>query len=255
MTKSLISFPGPAMNIADKDLAAVGEAAHAVIREAKNAGVYVFGGGINEAVEPLMVAADAPSRAGPIRGPRNSTAASVSWNFRRAKPPSGRPRRSLKLAAVRRNSASSSTTPRANRRGVERTPTIRLLPLIAIGKVRGNVAFETYENQWNRHVSIHHIGCGQLRKRGGEHVDEQKHYQMHSRYPEALMYANQTGLPLKICSFCCPDKKSLVRLNACLTIGSKRPAKATPLLCSFTRWCSRFCGRLSRAVRAQLRIT
>src|SRR5262245_28080008 len=35
-----------------------GEAAHAVIREAKDAGVYVFGGGINEDVAPLMVAAD-----------------------------------------------------------------------------------------------------------------------------------------------------------------------------------------------------
>jgi hypothetical protein len=58
MTKYLISFPGPAMDIADEDFAAVGEAARAVIREAKNAGVYVFGGGINEDVAPLMVAAD-----------------------------------------------------------------------------------------------------------------------------------------------------------------------------------------------------
>jgi hypothetical protein len=58
MTKYLVSFPGPAMDILDEDLAAVGEAAHAVIREAKNAGVYVFGGGINEDVAPLMVAAD-----------------------------------------------------------------------------------------------------------------------------------------------------------------------------------------------------
>ena len=58
MTKYLISFPGPAMDIPDEDMAAVGEAAHAVIREAKAAGVYVFGGGINEDVAPLMVAAD-----------------------------------------------------------------------------------------------------------------------------------------------------------------------------------------------------
>jgi hypothetical protein len=58
MTKYLISFPGPAMNIPDEDWAAVGEAAHAVIREAKAAGVYVFGGGINEDVAPQMVAAD-----------------------------------------------------------------------------------------------------------------------------------------------------------------------------------------------------
>jgi hypothetical protein len=58
MTKYLISFPGPAMDVPQEDWAAVGEAAHAVIREAKSAGVYVFGGGINEDVAPLMVAAD-----------------------------------------------------------------------------------------------------------------------------------------------------------------------------------------------------
>jgi hypothetical protein len=58
MTKYLISFPGSAMNVADEDMAAVGEAAHAVIREAKAAGVYVFGGGINEDVPSQMVAAD-----------------------------------------------------------------------------------------------------------------------------------------------------------------------------------------------------
>ena len=58
MTKYLISFPGPAMNIATEDMPAVGEAAHAVMREAKAAGVYVFGGGINEGVAPQMVAAD-----------------------------------------------------------------------------------------------------------------------------------------------------------------------------------------------------
>ncbi len=48
MTKYLISFPGSAMDVSDEDMAAVGEAAHAVMREAKDAGVYVFGGGINE---------------------------------------------------------------------------------------------------------------------------------------------------------------------------------------------------------------
>ena len=58
MTKYLISFPAPAMDIADEDMAAVGEAARAVIREAKVVGVYVFGGGINADVAPLMVAAD-----------------------------------------------------------------------------------------------------------------------------------------------------------------------------------------------------
>jgi hypothetical protein len=58
MAKYLISFPGPAMDVPEQEMPAVGEAARAVIREAKKAGVYVFGGGINEEVAPLMVAAD-----------------------------------------------------------------------------------------------------------------------------------------------------------------------------------------------------
>jgi hypothetical protein len=58
MTKYLISFPAPAMNVPASEMAAVGEAARAVIRDAKAAGVYVFGGGINEDVASLMVAAD-----------------------------------------------------------------------------------------------------------------------------------------------------------------------------------------------------
>lgn len=56
--KYLISFPGSAMKVGDEDMPAVADAARAVIREAKAAGVYVFGGGINEDVAPVMVAAD-----------------------------------------------------------------------------------------------------------------------------------------------------------------------------------------------------
>jgi len=58
MTKYLISFPSPAMDIREEELPEVAEAAHAVIREAKHAGVYVFGGGINEKVAPQMIDAD-----------------------------------------------------------------------------------------------------------------------------------------------------------------------------------------------------
>ena len=58
MTKYLISFPGRAMVVPAGDLAEVGEAAHEVMREAKAAGVYVFGGGINGDVAPVMVAAN-----------------------------------------------------------------------------------------------------------------------------------------------------------------------------------------------------
>lgn len=58
MTKYLISFPAQAMDVALDELPAVSQASRAVIREAKAAGVYVFGGGIDEEAGSLMVAAD-----------------------------------------------------------------------------------------------------------------------------------------------------------------------------------------------------
>lgn len=58
MTKYLISFPSGAMAVSDEDLPAVSAASHAVVREAKAAGVWVFGGGIDESVPPVMVAGD-----------------------------------------------------------------------------------------------------------------------------------------------------------------------------------------------------
>ena len=58
MAKYLISFPSAAMVVPDGEWEAVGRDAHAVIEEAKVAGVYVFGGGIDEAVPPALVSAD-----------------------------------------------------------------------------------------------------------------------------------------------------------------------------------------------------
>ncbi|MDQ0729885.1 YciI family protein [Arthrobacter sp. B1I2] len=55
MTKYLISFPSGAMDIPDGGLQAVSDASHAVVQEAKDAGVWVFGGGIDESVPPVMV--------------------------------------------------------------------------------------------------------------------------------------------------------------------------------------------------------
>ncbi|HEX7769746.1 MAG TPA: transcription initiation protein [Dokdonella sp.] len=59
MSKYLISFPSRAMVVADHELEAVGDAARAVIAEAKAAGVYVFAGGIDEGTPPVLVGADA----------------------------------------------------------------------------------------------------------------------------------------------------------------------------------------------------
>ena len=58
MTKYLISFPSAAMVLPDGDLQAVSDASHAVVHEAKDAGVWVFGGGIDESIPPVMVDGD-----------------------------------------------------------------------------------------------------------------------------------------------------------------------------------------------------
>jgi hypothetical protein len=59
MTRYLISFDEHAMDyIPQEEMAAVAEAAHAVVKEAQDAGVWVFGGGLDEAVAPVMVSGD-----------------------------------------------------------------------------------------------------------------------------------------------------------------------------------------------------
>lgn len=58
MTKYLISFPSEAMVLTDDEFPIVSAESHAVIEEAKAAGVYVFGGGIKEEADPVLVSAD-----------------------------------------------------------------------------------------------------------------------------------------------------------------------------------------------------
>ena len=58
MAKYLISFPAKAMVVSEADFPAVVADSHAVIEEAKAAGVYVFGGGIDDQVAPVLVSAD-----------------------------------------------------------------------------------------------------------------------------------------------------------------------------------------------------
>jgi hypothetical protein len=65
MTRYLISFPSGAMDhIPDEEEPDVGKAAHAVIQEAKDAGAYIFAGGLDEDVDPVMVAGDGTVTAG-----------------------------------------------------------------------------------------------------------------------------------------------------------------------------------------------
>jgi hypothetical protein len=58
MTKFLISFPSEALVLTDEEFPIVSAETHAVIEEAKAAGVYVFGGGVDEEVDPVLVSAD-----------------------------------------------------------------------------------------------------------------------------------------------------------------------------------------------------
>jgi hypothetical protein len=58
VTKYLISFPSEAMVLTEQEFPIVVAESHAVIEEAKAAGVYVFGGGIDESVDPVLVSAD-----------------------------------------------------------------------------------------------------------------------------------------------------------------------------------------------------
>jgi hypothetical protein len=73
-----------------------------------------------------------------------------------------------------------------------------------IGSVGVVMAFVTYENRRNPHVTIHVEVCTQIRKRGGEHAHGQGEYHSHATFPDAQQHAQQTSLPVIECSFCKP---------------------------------------------------
>lgn len=96
MAKYLISFPSAAMVVPEGQWEAVVRDSHAVIEEAKAAGVYVFGGGIDEGVPPVLVSADGTFSAGgyawapPLNGGFTvlelpSREAAIAWAARIAK--------------------------------------------------------------------------------------------------------------------------------------------------------------------------
>ncbi len=64
MTRYLISFDDGAMTSPEEDLPDVGKAAHAVVQEAQDAGVWVFGGGLKHQ-DPSVVATDGTVTDGP----------------------------------------------------------------------------------------------------------------------------------------------------------------------------------------------
>ena len=66
MPRYLISFDDGSMDhIPEEDWPAVGDAAHAVVREAKAAGVWIFGGGVQRQ-QSSIVAADGAITDGPV---------------------------------------------------------------------------------------------------------------------------------------------------------------------------------------------
>ena len=65
MTRYLISFNYGAMEVSEDELPEVGEAAHAVVREAKAAGVLVFAGGVGDPRDTSVVARDGKVADGP----------------------------------------------------------------------------------------------------------------------------------------------------------------------------------------------
>jgi hypothetical protein len=65
MPRYLISFDDGWMDFPEEDLPAVDEAAHAVVREAQDAGVWVFGGGL-QSQRASVVATDGTVTDGPF---------------------------------------------------------------------------------------------------------------------------------------------------------------------------------------------
>ena len=64
MPRYLISFDDGAMSFPEEELPAVAEASHAVVREAKDAGVWIFGGGLQRQ-RASVVATDGTVADGP----------------------------------------------------------------------------------------------------------------------------------------------------------------------------------------------
>jgi hypothetical protein len=66
MIRYLISFDDGAMTFPEEEMPDVAEAAHAVAQEAKDAGVWVFGGGLHSYEEVSVVGTDGTVTGGPF---------------------------------------------------------------------------------------------------------------------------------------------------------------------------------------------
>ena len=112
------------MTVSEEELPAVAGAAHAVVREAKAAGVWVCGGGINESVPAVLVAGDGSLTEGTYPQTRQ-----IEGGYTVLEVPTRRPRwsgqpRSRAPAGAPRRSGSSCTTRKAD----GRVPHLQLSP-------------------------------------------------------------------------------------------------------------------------------
>ena len=118
MPRYLISFDDGAMDfIPEEEMPAVGNAAHAVIKDAQDAGVWVFAGGVypHDEVSVSVVATDGTVTDGPdskayIADSRSSACPHVR---RRC---SGQPRSPSPAAVLKRSASSGPTRPWATDR-------------------------------------------------------------------------------------------------------------------------------------------
>ncbi len=131
MTRYLISFDDGAMTFPEEDLPDVAEAAHAVVQEAKDAGVWVFGGGLHSHEEGAWWPPTGRSPTAHTLRARRTSADSRLSTFpharRRWRGPAGSP----SPAVVRRRFASSCPAlrldqghPREAAEGVSASPII-----------------------------------------------------------------------------------------------------------------------------------
>jgi hypothetical protein len=84
MERYLISFDDGSMDFPEEDLAVVGEASHRVVREARDAGVWIFGAGV-ERQRASVVATDGTVTDDRSPRPKRSSVASRSSRSRLAR--------------------------------------------------------------------------------------------------------------------------------------------------------------------------
>ena len=115
MTRYLISFNDGAMDhIPGEDMPAVAKAAHAVVQEVLNAGVYLFAGGL-EFQRPSVVATDGTVTDGPYPQTKDLSGRVTVVDVPTREAAWSGPQRSRSPAAVRRRYGSSGPTPNSTR--------------------------------------------------------------------------------------------------------------------------------------------